>query len=265
MRHACAGGFLLAGMLSPALLLAQAQADTVAQPLRVTLVSPSQTVGTGGSIRLFATMKDGDATPAGPVTYTWSASPGLPDTFPNAPFVVINPTDQAGYFVPGQRYEFSVRVTAGTRQASASLAVTVLPRDASPAWLKVNLRCDPAGKSVQPGQALALTADLDPAGGGVKPEQVSYFWKVTPELPWELPKGSEFRITPAQTQALKAGQAYTFTVGVVIGKGMVPASCTVNVVAASPSPTPLVRPKAPLLQPKPGVKPPVALPRPGGL
>ena len=264
MRYTFVVGFLLAEALAPPQLVAQAQADIAAQPLTVTLVSPSQTVGSGGSIKLFATVKDGGATPAGPVTYTWNVSPSLPDTYSNGPSLIVNPAYRAGYFIPNQRYDFSVQVTVGTRQASATYAVTVLPRDASPAWLKVNLRCDPPSKSVHPSQALALTADLDPVGGGVKPEQVSYFWKVSPELPGELPKGPEMRLTPAQTQAWKAGQAYTFTVGVVIGKGVVPASCTVNVAAAAPSPTPLLRPKAPLLQPKPGVKPPVAPLRPSG-
>lgn len=265
MRHAVAGRILLAGALASARLLAQAQGIPAAQPLMVTLASTSPTVGTGGSIRLLATVKDGNSAPTGPVTYAWTVSPALPDVFPNAPFIVVNPTRQAGYLVPGQLYEFSVKVTAGTRQASASAAVTVLPRDASSAWLKVNLRCDPASKSLQPGQALALTADLDPVGGGVQPDQVSYSWRVVPELPGQLPKGPEFRLTQAQTQALKAGQAYTFTVGVMIGQGVVPASCTVNVVAASPSPGPLIHPKVPLLRPRPGEKPPIAPVRPGGL
>jgi hypothetical protein len=151
---------------------------------------------------------------------------------------------------PGQTYTFKVTAKCGVRVGTASYTVTAASKDASPAWLKVNVKCDPENRTLKQGEPLVLTANLQPPGGGVAQALVSYTWSVSPALPGRLANGPSLTLSSAQTQAMKAGQAYVFTLKVKIGLGEVPGTCTVNVVPSG-APALLNRPKlgVPILRP----------------
>jgi hypothetical protein len=229
------------------------------RPLRVSIAcNPSQPSQPGGRVQLFALAKDADgADLAGPVTYRWNGPNTLDLSALNLNQMFLTLTDSVTLGCNSEQvYPFTVAVQAGERVGSASYTLRFAPRpsrDASPNWLKVSIACAPANRTLKPGQPLVLTAVLEPAGGGVNPALVTYGWSVSPDVNARLPNSPVLNLGPAQTQGLKSGQAYVFSLTVKIGKGEVSATCTVNV--APPSPLLLERPKAPVPLQRPGVKP----------
>ncbi len=231
------------------------------RPLRVTIMgSPGKAFLPGGILRFMTQVRDPDGAPLeGPVTYLWSVPPTLSLAGAlDREFLVVTGPETLGC-APGQSYLFTVTAKAGSQVGVATYAVSAVSRDASPVWLKVNILCDPANRTLKAGQPLVLKADLQPAGGGLSPALVTYAWSVSPALPSRLPNEPALNLSSAQTQAMKVGQAYVFTLKVRIGQGEVPANCTVNVVPAG-APVLLNRPKVPTPLLRPSEKPPIARP-----
>jgi len=111
----------------------------------------------------------------------------------------------------------------------------------------------PSAVATAEAQPLTLTAELQPADGGVSSAVISYAWSVTPGLREALPAGPSLKLSSAQTQGMKPGQAYAFTLRVKVDPFEVPASCTVTVMPPEPL-LPPNRQKVPVPIPRPGVK-----------
>ena len=240
-----------AGPVPTALVIAAEPLQVKIQSNRGTVIQPGQ------SLILMSSVKDANGNaPADPIRYTWGETSGLIDL---SPFVLTSqmlviPSTQAYVFTPGQTYQFTLQVTAGEWQGTATCSIAVAPKNVPPAAFKVNLVSDPVNRTIRPGQPLALTAELQPAGGGVSPELVTYAWSVSPALRVALPNAPVLKLTSTNTQGMRAGQAYTFALKVKIGQTEVPTTCTVNVQA----PEPILQPnrlKVPVPVPRPVVKP----------
>lgn len=257
---------LLAGCVAALLVLLSAPlgaagpaplavATAEAQPVLVRILAKSTTLQWGQNLVLVASVTDanGGAIP-GPISYAWSETTNLLDLSPvflGGPVFQLTGSATVG-LIPGP-YNFTVVATAGDQQGRASITITVPPRPTPKVPPKLNLVCDPASRTIKPGQPLTLTADLQPADGGVSSAVISYAWSVTPGLREAMPAGPSLKLGSAQTQGLKPGQAYTFTLKVKVGPFEVPASCTVTVAP----PDPLLQPnrqKVPVPIPRPGVK-----------
>jgi hypothetical protein len=226
-----------------------------AQPLQVKILSSAETLQPGQRLTLVASVKDANGNDVpDPIRYSWGTTSNMIDlspfvltaavfTLPNTATIALNPGP----------YTFTLSATMGESKGSASVTITVAPRPAPKAPPKLSLVCDPANRTIRPGQPLTLTAELQPAGGGVSPDAITYAWSVDPGLRAALPAGPSLKFGSTQTQGMKAGQAYVFTLKVKLGQTEIPATCTVNV--APPEPLQPARPRVPMPIARPGVKP----------